>query len=475
MLHVFCFNLIISNVRSHGRNGACHRCNVRFQRDRGPTHGGKKAIQRTFLLTFEIEQREAYSLFSLDYTTNCCWHFTCWSGLLVFQCGRCCFNDFHTEILVGLLLGRHFFFFFFARPRSWCPAPLCTVQQGHQAASPSPCIAVSYQCKNVWESHNLVVIWKCIVDAAAATIPYSIYHPYDESASRLNHLPSKRMLEAGVFPLDMRFDLVVEPFPERSLAWICELGNLPLYGLRDLCPLYLNNTHPYMKGTPKYGSEAVCPFVFFLASLTEKACRRLISPWTALCHLGRKTRHFLCWSFIWCGNNSYVLGISHDDEKREGRINDCTKLKRVKVKPTNVPHSFLSDSSFGRSIWSRSRPAQCPALSVSLAFWRTVDEPPYTVSQESESGLILCIWVSPRVHNPKSVQLPTQPLCSAATAELHITWHGSKGYSGKQCKVTTRELYPKLGCEQPCIYHAQSANNVCGFISWCEVLPSQTP
>ena len=29
--------------------------------------------------------------------------------------------------------------------------------------------------------------------------------------------------------------------------------------------------------------------------------------------------------------------------------------------------------------------------------------------------------------------------------------------------MTTRELYPKLGCVQPCINHAQSANNVYGF------------
>ena len=31
------------------------------------------------------------------------------------------------------------------------------------------------------------------------------------------------------------------------------------------------------------------------------------------------------------------------------------------------------------------------------------------------------LCVLSRVHNPKSVQLPAQPLCCAATAELHIT------------------------------------------------------
>ena len=68
-----------------------------------------------------------------------------------------------------------------------------------------------------------------------------------------------------------------------------------------------------------------------------------------------------------------------------------------------------------------------------------------------------------RVHNPKSVQLPTQPLSSAATPELHIT-RDSKGYAAKQCKVTTGELNPKQGCVQPSFYHAQCEHTVCKLV-----------
>ena len=39
------------------------------------------------------------------------------------------------------------------------------------------------------------------------------------------------------------------------------------------------------------------------------------------------------------------------------------------------------------------------------------------------TGMVVCMtgMVVSRVHNPKSVQLPAQPLCCAAAAELHIT------------------------------------------------------
>ena len=68
-----------------------------------------------------------------------------------------------------------------------------------------------------------------------------------------------------------------------------------------------------------------------------------------------------------------------------------------------------------------------------------------------------------RVHNPKSVQLPTQPLSSAATPELLIT-RDSKGYAGKQWKVTTGELNPKQGCVQPSFYHGQCEHTVCKLV-----------
>ena len=83
----------------------------------------------------------------------------------------------------------------------------------------------------------------------------------------------------------------------------------------------------------------------------------------------------------------------------------------------------------------------------------------------------ICIHQWYQEYITKSVQLPAQPLCCAATAELHITWHGSKGYPGKQCKVTTRELYPKLGCVHPSIYHALECTGSWRDVKFCRRIP----
>ena len=131
---------------------------------------------------------------------------------------------------------------------------------------------------------------------------------------------------------------------------------------------------------------------------------------------------------------------------------DCKRHNLSLVRTSNVGHAYR-----------RSQVVQscCPLATQ-------------TITKSAKTGthgpvLILhhCIlYILSRVHNPQecATACTTSMLCCDGRTSHDITWHGSKGYAGKQCKVTTtgtRELYPKLGCVQPCIYHAQHGCYAC--------------
>ena len=141
-----------------------------------------------------------------------------------------------------------------------------------------------------------------------------------------------------------------------------------------------------------------------------------------------------------------------------------------------VHYTGRLESSVMNSMLSTGTTTTCMAeeSDIVLRLLHVLVSPPPLPQTKIVSLSHLFLYFILRVQNTKSVQLPAQPLYIAVMATLHITWHGLKGYTGKQCKVTPRKLNPKQGCTQPCIYYATGANNVYGFITRCEVLTSQT-